>query len=166
MDFQKKQMFIFCLILKINSTLSDWTIKHRKTIQFKTRMKETSLLETTAENTLLNLKWLKTSSQNNYLFPMRNFWIHLFVHKIMRDSHSNFLSISTSEQFANSVQCIISTVIEKLYLLLPTRIFEFHHFQLFYVVCFCTWFWVWPPSALGSLVYSETDIMQDWVSPC
>lgn len=59
MDFQKKLKFLFCLISEIDSILSNWIGKHTKNIQLKTRVKETSLLDISAENTFLILNHWK-----------------------------------------------------------------------------------------------------------
>lgn len=127
---EKMKIYIF-IILKIHSIL--WLNKKtQENYPFKTRVKEASLLKTPTAN-IFKFEMIETSSQKNYLVLIQNFWIHLFVQKILGDSHGNFLSISTFEQFTTSVHCFSYTITQMVSLCLPIRIFELHYFQLFYV---------------------------------
>lgn len=95
-------------------------------------MKDASLLKTPTAN-IFKFEMIETSSQKNYLVLIQNFRIHLFVQKIRGNSHGNFLNISIFEQFITSIQCFSYTIIQMMSLCLPMRIFELHHFQVFYM---------------------------------
>lgn len=90
-----------CILLNLKNSFNSFLLNKKtlKKIQFRTSVKEISLLETSTEN---NLKWVKTSRQKNYLSLIRIFeHIRLFK-KIRGESRGHFLSCSTFEQFTNS----------------------------------------------------------------
>lgn len=149
-------------ILKASHSILRLNKKTQENYPFKTRMKEASLLKTTTAN-IFKFEMIETSSQKNYLVLIQNFWIHLFVQKILGDSHGNFLSISTFEQFTTSVHCFSYTITQMMSLCLPMRIFELHYFQLFYVPASVQ---VLSQTSISPWIFGlfwNKDILQDWV---